>query len=48
MFRMASQGKKKEIMSLLFGGLPNDGKVIQVFGDFGSLSTGKFPLSFGI
>lgn len=27
---------------------PNYGKVIQVFGDFGSLPIGKFPLIFGV
>lgn len=47
-FNWQARGKRKRSCLCYLVDLPNDGKVIQVFGDFGSLSTGKFPLSFGI
>lgn len=47
-FDWQARGKRKRSCLCYLVDFPNDGKVIQVFGDFGSLSTGKFPLSVGI
>lgn len=46
-FDLQARGKRKRSFLCYLVDLPNYGKVIQVFGDFGSLPIGKFPLIFG-
>lgn len=47
-FNWQARGKRKRSFLCYLVDLPNYGKVIQVFGDFGSLPAEKFPLIFGI
>jgi hypothetical protein len=46
-FDWQARGKERSFLCYLVD-FSNYGKVIQVFGDFGSLPTGKLPLIFGI